>query len=379
MTSVAVVGAGVIGLSAAWELASAGCQVEVFDDAPASGASFAAAGMLAPVSETVSGEDEVLQFGLRSLSLWPQFAARLEQASGAEVGLRPEGTLIVAGDADDARELRHFTTRLAAQGLSTQVLTSRQLRTAEPSLSPRLAAGLSVPGDHSVDNRALTSALLRASAASGVQLHRERVGVLTANGRAVGVRGMHTGTIWQADMVLVAAGAASACVDGVRIARVPAVRPVKGQILRLRGEPGAVTHTVRAIVGGRSVYLVPRSDGGLVVGATCEDIGPDTRVTAGAVHDLLRRAIAVVPEVSEYELVETTARLRPATADNAPVVGETGVPGLLLATGHYRGGVLMAPATAAAVTDLVLGRPPSPLLRSLSPLRFDTTVQGASS
>ena len=379
MTSVAVIGAGVIGLSAAWELANAGCQVVVFDDAPAEGASFAAAGMLAPVSETVSGEDEVLQFGLWSLSLWPQFAARLEQASGTEVGLRPEGTLIVAGDADDAKELRHFTTRLAAQGLTAEVLTSRQLRASEPGLSPRLTAGLLVPGDHSVDNRALTSALLRAVAAGGVQLHRERVGVLTANGRAVGVRGTDTGTIRQADMVLVAAGAASACVDGVPLGCVPAVRPVKGQILRLRGEPGAVTHTVRAIVGGRSVYLVPRSDGGLVVGATCEDIGPDTRVTAGAVHDLLRRAIAVVPEVSEYELVETTARLRPATADNAPVVGETGVQGLLLATGHYRGGVLMAPATAAAVTDLVLGRPPSPLLQPLSPLRFDTTVQGAPS
>lgn len=379
MTSVAVVGAGVIGLSVAWALASAGCQVEVFDDAPATGASFAAAGMLAPVSETVSGEDDVLQFGLWSLSLWPQFAARLEQASGTEVGLRPEGTLIVAGDADDARELRHFATRLAAQGVSAEVLTSRQLRTAEPGLSPRLAAGMSVPGDHSVDNRALASALLRALAAIGVQLHRERVGVLTANGRAVGVRGTDTGSGWPADIVLVAAGAASACIDGVPIGCVPAVRPVKGQILRLRGEPGAITHTVRAIVGGRSVYLVPRADGGLVVGATSEDIGPDTRVTAGAVHDLLRRAIAVVPEVSEYEFVETTARLRPATADNAPVVGETGVQGLLVATGHYRGGVLMAPATAVAVTDLVLGRPAGPLLKSLSPLRFDPTREGAPS
>ena len=381
MTRVAVVGAGVIGLSAAWELANAGCEVDVFDDVPARGASFAAAGMLAPLSETAAGEDEVLRFGLWSLSLWPDFAARLEEASGSAVGLRSVGTLVVAVDADDARELRRFTARLAAQGVAAQghgatVLTSREARSVEPALSPRLAAAVSVAGDHSVDNRALTAALLRAGTSAGARLHRERVGVVIAHGRAVGVCGRSAGVTRSADVVVVAAGAASATVEGIPAGCLPRVRPVKGQILRLKGEPGMLHHTVRAQVGGQSVYLVPRADGGLVVGATSEDIGPDTRVTAGAVHDLLRRAIAVVPEVAELELVEATARLRPATADNTPVVGATRVEGLLVAGGHYRGGVLMAPATAAAVTDLVLRRRGSPLLDALSPLRFDTTRQG---
>ena len=381
MTRIAVVGAGVIGLSAAWELANAGCEVEVFDDAPALGASFAAAGMLAPISETAAGEVEVLRFGLWSLSLWPDFADRLEEASGSAIGLRSVGTLVVAVDADDARELRRFTARLAAQDLATPghgvtVLTSREARTVEPALSSRLVAAVSVAGDHSVDNRALTAALLGAVTGAGVRLHRERVGVVTAKGRAVGVRGLPDGRTWRADVVVVAAGVGSAGVEGVPDGCLPRIRPVKGQILRLQGQPGLLSHTVRAQVGGQSVYLVPRADGGLVVGATSEDIGSDTRVTAGAVHELLRRAIAVVPEVTELELVEATARLRPATADNIPVVGRTGVEGLLVASGHYRGGVLMAPATAAAVTDLVLGRPGSPLVEALSPLRFDTTRQG---
>ena len=382
MTRVAVVGAGVIGLSAAWELANAGCEVEVFDDAPATGASFAAAGMLAPLSETASGEGNILQFGLWSLRLWADFAARLEDASGAPVGLRSTGTLVVARDADDARELSRFTAQLAAQGLAAQghhaaVLTISEVRMLEPALTPRLAAAVSVAGDHSVDNRVLTDGLLRATTRGGVPLQRERVSVVTAQGRAVGVRGLSTGVMWPADVVVVAAGVASATVEGVPSGCLPRIRPVKGQILRLQGKPGMLRHTVRAQVGGQSVYLVPRSDGGLVVGATSEDIGPDTRVTAGAVHDLLRRAIAVVPEVAELELVEATARLRPATADNAPVVGGTGIEGLIIAAGHYRGGVLMAPATAAAVTDLVLGHPGSPLLDALSPMRFDATRQGA--
>ena len=382
MTRVTVVGAGVIGLSVAWELVNAGCEVDVFDDAPAMGASFAAAGMLAPVSETAAGEDDVLRFGLWSLSLWPDFAARLEEASGSAVGLRPTGTLVVAVDADDARELRRSTARLAAQGLAAPghgatALTTREARALEPALSPRLASAVSVAGDHSVDNRALTAALLGAVTNAGAHLHRERVGVVIAHGRAVGVRGLPAGVTRSADLVVVAAGVASATVEGIPAGCVPRVRPVKGQILRLKGEPGMLHHTVRARVGGQSVYLVPRADGGLVVGATSEDLGPDTRVTAGAVHDLLRRAIAVVPEVAEHELVEATARLRPATADNTPVVGATAVDGLLVATGHYRGGVLMAPATAAAMTDLVLGRPTSPLLEALSPLRFATTSQGA--
>lgn len=173
-----------------------------------------------------------------------------------------------------------------------------------------------------------------------------------------------------ADAVVVASGwaARDLAVPGIDLAR--AVRPLKGQILRLRGEPGLLSRTVRATVHGEQVYLVPRPDGELVVGATSEDVGPDTRVTAGAVHDLLRAAVCVVPEVSQLELSETTARLRPASMDNLPLVGPTGTRGLVLAVGHGRDGVLLTPLTTEVVVGCVLGTPLPDEATSLHPERF---------
>lgn len=369
-TRVAVIGAGVVGLAVAWELLRSGCAVEVFDDSPATGATHAAAGMLAPLSEAAHGEGALLRVGLESLALWPRFAAALESAAGSRVGLRTHGTLVTAHDADDARELHRFASLLAAQGQHVEALGSAQARSLEPALSPRVVAALAVPGDHSVDNRLLTTALLTAVRRAGGRLHHGRAGLVVTAGRATGVRPVAGGTSVGADVVVLAAGSESAVVPGLPTQERPPVRPVKGQILRLHGSPGLIEHTVRARVGGQLVYLVPRDDGELVVGATSEEVGKDTRVTAGAVLDLLRRAAAVVPDVAELELVEAVARLRPATPDNAPVIGWSGLPGLLLATGHHRGGVLLAPATGRAVRELVAGRPVPGALNAFAPQRF---------
>lgn len=351
MTDVAVAGGGLIGLSVAWRSAQRGLSVTVVDDAPGAGASYAAAGMLAPVTEAAYGEQALLRLCLASLQRFPAFVAEVEQASGVSVGLRTAGTLVVGFDADDVRALDALHAFQCELGLDVERLTAQQTRRREPSLTPRLRGGLHVAADHSVDGRALHAALLAAAEAAGVRLVRSRVEALRVqDGRATGLRLAGGGEL-AADVVVLALGAWSASLPGVP--PLP-VRPVKGQILRLRGASGLLDGTVRALVRGRQVYLVPYAGDRLVVGATVEDRGFDAAVTAGGVHDLLRDAIEVVPGVTELELVETLARWRPGSPDNAPLLGPSGLPGLVLATGHYRNGVLLTPVTGEAVAELLV-------------------------
>ncbi|SFE93586.1 glycine oxidase ThiO [Blastococcus tunisiensis] len=350
MTEIAVAGGGLIGLAVAWRCAQRGLSVTVVDEASGTGASFAAAGMLAPVTEAAYGEEPLLQLCRASLQRYPGFAAELAQASGVEVGLRTAGTLVVGFDEDDMRALSALHTFQQELGLDAERLTGRESRRQEPSLSPRVRGGLHVPGDHSVDPRALHRAMLAAAAGAGVRMVRARTeAVRVESGRATGLR-LAGGQELTGDVVVLALGAHSASLPGVP--PLP-VRPVKGQILRLRGAAGLLAGTVRALVRGRQVYLVPYAGDRLVVGATVEDRGFDTAVTAGGVHDLLHDAIDVVPGVSELELVETLARWRPGSPDNAPVLGPSGLPGLVLATGHYRNGVLLAPVTGEAIAELL--------------------------
>ncbi len=382
---IAVIGGGVIGLSIAWTLAQDGCAVEVHDDLPGMGASHVAAGMLAPVSEVAYEEPELLAFGLASLQAWPEFAARLTQASGMDVELREEGSLLVGFDTDDAIALARVADLLTRHELTYHRLSSREARAVEPALSPRARTALHVPGDHSVDNRQVVQALLAAAERSGVRFHRQRVGLVTVDGRAVGVRRIDAGAVGNgdpgqlntatapvhnADVVILAAGFGSAQVPGLPDCARPPVRPVKGQILRLGGAAGLLERTVRATVHGEHVYLVPRDNGELVVGATSEEVGADLTVTAGGVHRLLRTAIEVVPEVAELELVEALARCRPGTPDNGPLIGFTALPGLLVATGHFRGGVLLAPATGDAMLRLARGLPAPGIIEPFAPQRF---------
>ncbi|NEK60094.1 glycine oxidase ThiO [Geodermatophilus sabuli] len=354
---VVVAGGGLIGLSTAWRAAQRGLSVTVVDDAAGSGASAAAAGMLAPVTEAGYAEEPLLRLGLASLQRWPGFAADVERASGLPVGLRTAGTLVVGFDDDDVRELDALHAFQRELGLAAERLTPRATRAREPSLTPRVRGGLFVAGDHSVDGRALHAALLVAARAAGVAVVPARVAALLVDGgRAAGV-GLAGGGEVPAGAVVLALGAHSAGLPGVP--PLP-VRPVKGQILRLAGAAGLLEGTVRALVRGRHVYLVPYAGDRLVVGATTEDRGFDATVTAGAVHELLHDAIEVVPGVSELELAETLARWRPGTADNAPLLGPSGLPGLVLATGHHRNGVLLTPVTAEVVTEfLVTGELPA--------------------
>jgi glycine oxidase len=347
-TDVVVAGGGLIGLSVAWRAAQRGLTVTVVDEHPGAGASQAAAGMLAPVTEAAYGETDLLRLCLSSLQRYPAFAAEVEAAGGRPVGLRTVGTLVVGFDEDDMRELDALHGYQRELGLAAERLTPRETRRREPSLTPRVRGGLAVDGDHSVDGRALHAGLLAAAEATGVEVLRARVRELrVTDGRATGVV-LDGGRELTAGAVVLALGAHSGGLPGVP--PLP-VRPVKGQILRLAGAEGLLEGTVRALVRGRHVYLVPYAGDGLIIGATTEDRGFDATVTAGGVHDLLHDAIEVMPGVTELELVETLARWRPGTADNAPLLGPSGLPGLVLATGHHRNGVLLTPVTGDLVAE----------------------------
>jgi glycine oxidase len=350
--TVLVAGGGLIGLAVAWRTARRGLAVTVVDEDPGNGASRAAAGMLAPLTEAAYGEDALRALSRESLARYPTFLADLAGDGGGTVHLRTAGTLEVGFDADDMVSLDRLHAYYVESGLPVERLTASQARRREPALSPRVRGALHAPSDHSIEPRALHAALLAAAEAAGVHIVRSRIAALTVeNGRATGVR-LAGGEELAADQVVLALGAWSGTLPGTP--PLP-VRPVKGQILRLRGDDGLLAGTVRALVRGQSVYLVPYAEDRLVVGATSEERGFDPTVTAGAVHDLLRDAIEVVPGVAELELVETLARWRPGTPDNAPLLGQSALPGLVLATGHHRNGVLLTPATADAIADLLTG------------------------
>lgn len=354
---VVVVGGGVVGLSVAWRAAQRGHAVTVVDPAPGSGASHAAAGMLAPVSEVTYTEEPLLRLGLASLALWPAFAAELSGEAGVDLDYRAHGTLDVAFGADDLAALGELAGFMEKLSLPVERLTGRECRRAEPMLAPSVRGGVLAPGDAWVDPRRVTAALLAALARRGVSVVGDRVTGFAVEGDVVrGVRLAGGGAV-AADRVVLAAGAWSGSLDGLPPEVLPPVRPVKGQIMRLRGAPGFLGRCVRGMVHGSSAYMVPRGDGEIVLGATQEEMGFDTRVTAGALWELLRDARELVPGVTELEVTGMSAGLRPGTPDNLPVVGRTALGGLLMATGHHRGGVLLSPLTADLLTaELALER-----------------------
>lgn len=365
---VVVIGGGVIGLSIAWRASEAGLSVAVLDESFGRGATWASAGLLAPVTEVHHGEEPVLRLGMESLRRYPAFVRALEDYTGSSVGYRSAGTLIVAPDGDSFIVLQELWRLQDRLGLPVERLSRREVRALEPALTPRLRAAWLVGGDHSVDNRALAAALLRACRLRGVRLLEDAAASVTIDdGRVRGVR-LTSGASVTCGRVVLAAGCWSALVDGVPDGFRPAVRPVKGQLLYLRDRHGSAVleHAVR----GPDVYIVPRGDGRVVVGATVEERGFDTTVTAGAVLDLLRDACELVPGLAELELAECVAGLRPGSPDNAPLIGETGIDGLLVATGHYRNGILLTPLTADAIVHLlVTGHRPEEIAPA-SPLRF---------
>jgi glycine oxidase len=370
---VVVVGGGVIGLGIAWRAAQAGMAVTVVDPSPGRGASWAAAGMLAPVTEVHYGEQALLRLNLAAAERWPGFAAELEEAAGTQVGYRRCGTLTVARDTDDNAAIEDLYRFQLGCGLQVERLRSRDCRRLEPGLAPSVRGGVLAPGDHQVDNRAMAGALLTACERAGVRLRVERASGLRMDGERVTGVTVAGGARLAAATVVLAAGCWSRQLDGVPPELLPPVRPVKGQLLQLRGP--AAEPLCRRNVRGLEVYVVPRADGRVVVGATVEEQGFDTRVTAGAVHELLQAAFELLPDVTELELVETVAGLRPGSPDNAPLLGPAGVDGLVVATGHYRNGILLAPVTAEAVAELLVdGRVPA----GIAPFSPARTARSAS-
>ncbi|MFR9795539.1 glycine oxidase ThiO [Streptomyces sp. MS06] len=377
---VLVIGGGIIGLVTAWRAAQRGLAAAVVDPDPGGGAAQVAAGMLAAVTELHHGEQTLLGLNLASARRYPGFAAELTDLTGQDLGYRRCGTLAVALDSDDRAELRELHALQRQSGLDSQWLSGRDCRRLEPMLAPGVRGGLRVDGDHQIDPRRLAAALLAACGRAGVVLHRERAERLTVAGdRATGVV-TRSGAVLGAGQVVLAAGSWSGRLAGVPDDVLPPVRPVKGQVLRLsvpqRYAP-FLSRTVRAVVRGSQVYLVPRENGELVVGATSEELGWDTTVTAGGVYELLRDAHELVPGLTELPLTETRAGLRPGSPDNAPLLGPTALDGLLLATGHHRNGVLLTPVTGEVLAHaLVTGGLPEEA-RAFSPRRFAPVERAA--
>ncbi|WP_129309598.1 glycine oxidase ThiO [Streptomyces sp. L2] len=376
-SDVLVIGGGIIGLVTAWRAAQRGLTTAVADPEPGGGAARVAAGMLAAVTELHYGEETLLALNLESARRYPGFAAELTELTGHDLGHRRCGTLAVALDADDRAHLRELHALQQRSGLDSVWLSGRECRRLEPMLAPGVRGGLRVDGDHQVDPRRLATALVAACEKAGVVFHRvwaERLDL--AGGRAVGVT-TADGTALRAGQVVLAAGSLSGRLPGVPDDVLPPVRPVKGQVLRLTVPPRFapfLSRTVRAVVRGSHVYLVPRENGELVVGATSEELGWDTTVTAGGVYELLRDAHELVPGITELPLTETRAGLRPASPDNAPLLGPSGLDGLLLATGHYRNGVLLTPVTGDVLAHaLVTGELPEEA-RPFTPRRFAAAV-----
>lgn len=366
-TQVHVVGGGVIGLSTAWELSRNGHEVTLLAPTPGrDGASWVAAGMLAPVTEAQFGESALTALLLEGASRWPAFADALEAASGRSIGYDTTGTLTVALDASDRASLDDLLAYQHSLGLTAERRSARECRDLVPTLSPALRGGIEVPGDHQVDNRALLAALVEANRSAGVTFAETTVTAVAAGPELV----LADGRRLHPDQVVLAAGVGLPDIAGLHAHPRPEIRPVKGHILRLGPAPGSTApllgRTVRGLVRGHSVYLVPRRDGSLVVGATVEERGVDTTVQAGAVHELLCDARTIVPGIDELELCEASAGLRPATPDNTPRIGWSAVDDVAVATGHYRNGILLAPLTASAVVDLLGRRPLPPLLGTLT-------------
>jgi glycine oxidase len=392
---VAVIGGGVIGHGIAWEARRSGRSVVLIDEAPGTGASWAAAGMLAPVSELHYQEEELLELMLESSALWPGFAETLDamrpdplqpDPGREDTGYLASPTIAVGADPADRRTLMDLREVQQAHGLVVEPLTIRAARLREPLLSPGISCALEIPTDHQVDPRKLVKSLAAAlsrhspgartavaGAESGYAVRDNAAALLWDKGRVSGVRLAGGGTVLAAETV-VANGLAAASLDGLPENLNLPLRPVYGDILRLRVPDRLrplLTATVRGIVRGVPVYLVPRQDGTMVIGATQREDG-QAAPSAGGVYQLLRDAQALVPAVAELELLEAIARARPGTPDNAPLLGRvpapeesgsgtadcesgTHVPGLIIATGFFRHGVLLTPAAAVICRELMDG------------------------
>lgn len=368
---IGIIGGGTIGLSIGWELARRGADVRLFErDRAGRGTSWLAAGMLAPDAELQFEELDLYRFSRESLRRWPDFVQELEAASGQLVDYREDGTLIVADDRDSAESLRRLYDFQKEHGLAVDWLTGDEALEIEPFLAPRLTAAVFAPSDHQVDNRRLMDALKAAFRAAGGTLHEQTpVQTVVPDGETPALV-TEDGDRVETSRIVVAAGPWSRQLDGLEPEQRPPVRPVKGQMLELYMQrPFDLQHVVR----GPDAYLAPKQDGRLLIGATSEEQGFDTDVTAGGLYSVLEGAWEVVPGIYDLPVTDTWAGLRPSTRDHAPLLGEA-APGIVMATGHYRHGILLTPITAQEVARLVLDGETSDWIAPFAPQRFMSSV-----
>ena len=368
--NVAVIGAGVIGLGIAWRLASRGVRVTVFDRGVAgSGASHAAAGMLAACAEAEPGEEALVALGRDSQARWPGFAEELRKASGIDVELREEGTIVLALTADDQARLHHHLEFQLKLGLPLHWISAAETRRREPHLAGKLAGAVWSPQDHQVDNRKLATALRIAAETAGATI-REHTPVTEISTAGPRVNGLILGdaSTFEADVVVLAAGAWSRGVAGLARELRPPVRPIKGQMLSLKMDQSSPL--LNHVLWAPGVYMVPRRDGRLICGATVEEKGFDTALTAGGLLTLLEAAWRAVPAIEELAIDEMWVGHRPGSRDDAPILGPASLDGLVYATGHHRNGILLAPVTADMIAQFVLDGNVSPAIRPFSIERF---------
>ncbi|HEY0799001.1 MAG TPA: glycine oxidase ThiO [Candidatus Baltobacteraceae bacterium] len=369
---VIIVGAGLIGLASAYELAGRGASVRVFDaQEPAKAASWAGAGMLAPYTESPASA-ALAAFCEASLAAYPAFVDAVRSNGGADPELHLDGIIESACDESDAERLREHVYLLRERRVAAHWLNAAQAREYEPSLAQNVIGASFIEGEGHVDNRRLGRALRAACEARGVRITTD-VGTSAIESDNRRVRGLRTAQGFATAPVIVnATGAWAAAIGGVpERARVP-VHPIKGQMLAL-AMPRALIRRVVWFAGG---YAVPRADGRLLIGATVESAGFDTRVTADGMYSLLAAALRALPSLADLALVETWAGLRPGSADGLPFIGATSLEGYYVATGHYRNGILLTPATAQLVADAIEGRPVAPYAQAFSPRRAEAAVAG---
>jgi glycine oxidase len=355
---IAIVGGGIIGLSVGWYLASRGVKTIVYDRGEAGrAATWASAGMLAPNLEAEPGEEKLLPLLLEGRRMWEDFARLLEEASSMAVNYRREGTLSIALTWDDMERLRFQLGFQKSLGLDVELIDGERVLEMEPSINRNVMAALYSGSDHQVDNRRVAQALKSAYLRSGGVL-RERVAVdsvVVEGGRVLGIS--TEAGFERAEAVVLAAGAWSRELDGIPEKLKPPVRPVKGQMLSLKTNPNnpLISHVIWGPVRNWGpVYMVPRLDGHLILGTTVEEMGFDTSVTAGGLMNILRGCWEILPSIVDLPIDEVWAGLRPGSRDDAPILGPTPVEGLIMATGHFRNGILLAPITAEVITRYIL-------------------------
>jgi glycine oxidase len=370
---VAIAGGGLIGAAIAFELARAGLQVALFDrQQPGEGSSWAAAGILSPAPEN-SGMISTVPLGRTSLQLYPEFVANVEEISGQSVGYRARGTLEALFSSDAQEQLSTIIALHHGLGLKAEPVSADDAREMEPALSSEVEAAVLRPDEASVDNRALTKAVLTAAERSGVKpFSGSNVqSIAKEGGRCAGflVDGEKVESRW----TVIAAGCCSAEIEGA--AQYAPVRPAKGQMIALRAQD----LSIERVLWSDHVYLVPRNDGRILAGATVEYVGFDKTVTAGSVQKIIAAALQLAPALVDAQIEETWAGLRPDAPDHLPIIGPTDLDGLLIATGHFRSGILLAPITARLIREWITTQNISLDWSRLSPMRFGEVARATNS